>query len=112
MPWILIHIAVILLLGALLFAHRNRPRDLHRAPPGQTALLRWARTAGIGLVFLGFIHVVTQLRIYGWPGECSPSDLTVWGRCTGTALSFWAMLGVIGLSLWFILSERPRRRHP
>jgi hypothetical protein len=106
MPWIVIHLAVIVLLGTLLFAHRNRPRDLHRAPPEQPAILSWVRSAGIGLAFFGFLHAGVQLRIYGWPGECSPSDLAVWGRCTGTALSFWVMLGMIGIALWFLLSER------
>ena len=96
MPWIWIHIAAILFLGSLLFVRRSRPRDLHRAPPGQTALLSWTRLTAIGLVFLASLHVVSLLHIFGGPSPAIASDLT-----------FWLMLGTIGFSLWSLLSENP-----
>lgn len=96
MPWVWLQIVVIVLLGSLLLMRWNRVRDLHRAPPRQTAVLSWMRLAGVGLTFYGFVHVVALLRIYGWPGTGSTPDMV-----------FWLMVGVIGLSLWFILSEAP-----
>jgi hypothetical protein len=105
MPWMLVYIAAIVLCGSTLLVRRNRPRDLHCAPSGQGALWRWTKMAGIGLVFLGFMHVFVQLRIYGWPGACSAADIDFWGHCSATELTYWLMLGVVGLVLWFVLSE-------
>ena len=96
MRWIWIHIAASLLLGAILVLRWNRPRDLHRAPPRQTAVLRWMRLVGVGTTFYAFMHVLSLLRVYGWPGAGSAPDV-----------AFWLMIGMIGLSLWFILSEKP-----
>lgn len=83
-------VAMILLLGTVLFFKRKRPRDLHRAPPGQTAYYRWTRTAGIGLAFGAGFEILAML----WRGQ--------W---TSQLLLSQILLGMVGLSIWFQLSE-------
>jgi hypothetical protein len=88
--WAYIYVASTLILGSMLLARRKRPRDLHRAPPGQNAYYRWTRTAGIGLTFGSLFEAVAAL----WRGEA-----------TSGSMLLWMLLGITGLSTWFRLSE-------
>ena len=90
MTWSLLNIGFILFTGFLLFLRRKRPRDLHRAPPGQTALYRWTRTGGIGLAFGSALEILSML---------------LRGERTSELLLIWILLGMVGLSIWFDLSE-------
>lgn len=90
MTWFWMNVAMLLLLGSLLFIRRKRRRDLHRAPPGQTAIYLWTRTAGIGLAFGATFEILAMLWRSQWTSQLLLSQMLV---------------GMVGLSIWFQLSE-------
>jgi hypothetical protein len=87
------HIVAILALVSRLYLRRNRPRDLFRGPPAQSAVSGWTRLAGIGLAFGALPNAVVLLRNSTWQ-ESWASDLT-----------FWIAGSLVGLTIWFDLSE-------
>ena len=90
-----IFIPLVLVMGSLLLELRKGPRDLHRAPTGQTAYSRWTRIVGIGLASgCSFEILALLLR----------------GKWTDPLLPLWLLPGTVGFSIWFHLSEVKKTR--